>query len=806
MPAENIEIVEIQEEMERSFLEYAMSVIVARALPDVRDGLKPVHRRILWAMNSMGLRPDRPFVKCAKVTGEVMGNYHPHGDMAIYDALVRLAQPFALRHPLVDFHGNYGSPDDPPAAARYTECRLSRLAMVMLDGIEEQTVDFERNYDASKDEPVVLPARFPNLLVNGSQGIAVGLATNIPPHSLSEAIDAVIVLLDNPDATIDELMGVVKGPDFPTGGVIIGTEGIREAYTTGRGSIRIRARAEIVEGERESMIVVRELPYQTSLESITGRIKELVAAREIEGIKDVQNLSAGEETSLVISLRRDANPRVVLNNLYRHTALETTFAVNMVALVDGVPRTLNLREALWYYVVHQVEVVRRRSEYRLAKARERAHIVEGYLRAISLLDEIIAAIRSSEDRPAAHRALVEDFGFSDMQASAILDMTLGRLTRLGREELESELRELRDTIEQLVSVLGDERLLRGVVRRELEAVKREFADSRRTDIVQGNGELSVEDLVADEEIVVTLTSAGYIKAVPAQTFRTQSRGGRGIQAGNLKEEDFVRSVVHTTKHSYLLLFSNKGRVFRVRGYEVPIRDRSARGVAIVNLVSLGAGESVCEMIAIKGSGNEGTLCFVTKRGLVKRTLISEYERCKREGVIAVLLRDGDELVRVVVTSGEEDLVLVSKRGMVIRFAEQEARLVGRTAAGVIGMRLRPGDEVVAADVAREGVDLLMITELGYGKRVALDRFERQGRGGVGVKGISLQAERGGLVAAFTLSKDGEFLVVSSSGVIIRTAAREVPRQGREARGVRIMALTPGSLVSAAAPVVVAQPE
>ena len=789
--------------MERSFLEYSMSVIMQRALPDVRDGLKPVHRRILYSMDNQNLRPDRPHTKCAKVVGEVMGSYHPHGDMAIYDALVRMVQDFSLRHPLIDGHGNFGGtgPDEGPAARRYTECRLAPLALELLAGIDEETVDLVSNYDGTTDEPVVLPARFPNLLVNGCQGIAVGMATNIPPHNLGEVIDATLHLLDHPEAGLDELMRLVKGPDFPTGATILGRQGILDAYRTGKGSIKLRAVAEIEESKGATRIVVTEFPYQTSVEVIEKKIADLVHGRELEGISRTQNDSAGRKSRLVIELKRDANPNVVLNNLYKHTPMQTSFGMNVVALVDGVPRTLNLAQAIGHYVDHQVEVVCRRSEYRLGRARDRAHIVEGLLKAIDMLDAVIATIRGSDDRPAAREALmVEPFSFSDVQAAHILDMTLGRLTRLGRSELEEEMVKLREAIAELKAVLADPAKLRGVIATEMGEIRQRFADERRTSVVNDPGELAVEDLIEDEELVVTMTRAGYIKAVPTASFRTQGRGGRGVQGARLKEEDLVADLVHTTAHAYLLLFSNRGRVYRLRAHEVPMKERTARGTAVVNLLPLAPAERIQAIVPTRDFDSGGYLLFATKAGQVKKTAFSEYDKSRREGFIAIALRDGDELVRVIPTSGNDDALLVSRNGSGIRFSEGDVRSMGRDAAGVRGMRLRPGDEVVSCDVVRPDADILIVTDAGYGKRTKVDHFSSQGRGGQGVRAIKLTAVRGRVVAAFMAGLDDELLLVSTGGVVIRTAVREINAQGRDATGVRLMSLDEGHAVAAVAAV------
>jgi DNA gyrase subunit A len=797
-----IEPIDLQDEMERSFLEYAMSVIMARALPDVRDGLKPVHRRLLYGMHDMGARPDRPHLKCARVTGDVMGRYHPHGDAALYDALVRMAQPFSLRHPLVDGHGNFGSLDDGPAAARYTECRLSNIATHLLAGIDQDTVDFEDNYSGEYQVPTVLPARFPNLLVNGSQGIAVAMATNVPPHNLREVIDATIYLIDHPGASAEELMQYVKGPDFPTGGYILGRQGIMDAYRTGRGSVKMRAKAEIVETKRGgTAIVVTELPYQVSPRSVLTRIKELVDSRELDGIRDANDASAKGLTRVEIELKRDANANVVLNNLYKHTPLQTSFGVNMVALVDGVPRTLNLVQLLAAYIDHQVEVIRRRSEFLLKKARDRAHIVEGLIKALDMIDAIIAAIRASDDRPAAIVTLQADpFLFSDVQATHIVDMRLSQLTRLGRSNLEEELAALRETIAELETILGDDAVLRGVIKSEMGAIRDEFANDRRAVITFDDGDMSAEDLITDEELVITMTKAGYVKAVPASQFRTQGRGGRGVQGARLKDEDLVTRIIHTSAHAYLLFFSNKGKVYRLRAYEVPIKERMARGTAIVNLLPLEVGERIQALIDTREFPSDRYLLFATKAGQVKKTTFSEYDKSRREGFIAINLRDGDELVGVITTSGADDIFMVSRLGLAIRFAETDVRPMGRDAAGVRGMQLRTGDEVVSIDPARDDTSILIVTDAGYGKRTQLHHFNRQGRGGLGVRGIKLTAQRGRVVSAFMVGLDDEILVTSSAGVMVRMAVREISSQGRDATGVRVATLDVGQVVASVAPV------
>ncbi len=800
-PPNSIEPIEIQDEMERSFLDYAMSTIVARALPDARDGLKPVHRRILFDMHVQGYRPDRQHVKCAKVTGDTMSRFHPHDSRSIYDALVRMAQPFSLRHPLIDFHGNYGSPDYPPAAERYTECRLSPLAMHMIEGLDEDTVEMGRNYTNEEDEPLVLPSRFPNLLVNGSQGIAVGMATNIPPHNLGEVIDATIALIERPEITVEELMAFVKGPDFPTGALILGRQGILDAYRSGRGSIRVRARAEIEETRNGPQIVVTELPYQASAKTVLERIAALVNAREIDGIRSLDDLSAGDDTRLVIGLKRDAVANVVLNNLYKQTPLQTSFGVNMVALVDGVPRTLNLRQALQAYFDHQVDVIRRRSEYRLAKARARAHIVDGLLKALDLIDAIIAAIRASEDRGAARAALMAaPFEFSEIQANHILDMQLSRLTRLGRADLEAERAQLAETIAALEAILADEGQLHRVIREELVAIRDEFATPRRAVVTFDPGDMAAEDLIADDELVVTMTRAGYVKAVPASTFRTQARGGRGVQGARLKEEDLVTRVIHTTALAHLLFFSNQGKVYRLRAFDIPLKERTAKGTAIVNVLPLAPDERIATLIDTREFPAEAYLMFVTRSGQVKKTTFSEYDKSRREGFIAISLRDGDELVAVIVTGGEDDIFMVSSLGITIRFGESDVRAMGRDAAGVRGMALRPGDRVVSADLARDDTSILLVTDAGFGKRTQLHHFNRQGRGGMGVRGIRLTAQRGRVVAAFMVGLNDEILVISSAGVMVRMAVRQISSQGRDATGVRVVSLDGDQAVASVAPV------
>ncbi len=796
-----VEPIEINLEMERSFLEYSMSVIVSRALPDARDGLKPVHRRILYSMFDQGLRPDRPHSKCASVVGNVMGTYHPHGDSAIYDALVRMVQDFAMRHPLISGHGNFGGtgPDEGAAAMRYTECRLAPLALEMLDSIDEDTVNFEPNYDNSTQQPTVLPSRFPNLLVNGSQGIAVGMATKIPPHNLGEVIDATLHLLANPEATPDDLMQFVKGPDFPTGAQILGRQGILDAYRTGRGSIKMRAVAEIEETKNDVRIVITEFPYEVSVESIEEKVYELVKAGELDGISAMQNDSAGRKARLVIKLKRDANANVVLNKLYKNTSLQTTFSVNTLALVDGVPRTLNLAQALTHYIAHQVEVITRRTQFRLRKAEARAHIVEGLLKAIDMLDAVIKTIRGSDDRGSARASLMAaPFSFSEEQANHILDMTLSRLTKIGRKELDDEMAKLAETIKELQSILASDKKLRKVISDEMSTIRDKYANDRVTEIVNDPGELGVEDLIKDEEIVITMTQAGYVKAVASDSFRVQGRGGRGVQGAKLKDEDFVDQIVYTTSHSFLLLFSNRGRVFRLRGHEIPMKERTAKGTAVVNLLNLQPNESIQAIVSTQDFPKDKFLVFATADGMVKKTAFSEYDKSRREGWIAIKLKDGDEVVRVIPTTGADDLMVVTYRGMSIRFNEEEVREVGRDSQGVRGIKLKADDKSISLDVVRDDADLFVVTDTGFGKRVKTDRFNRQGRGGQGVRAIKLSAARGFVVAAFMANINDELLLASSGGVLIRTPVREVSSQGRDATGVRVMNLDEGHTVATAA--------
>ena len=800
-PEGAVQDIDIQTEMEQSFLDYAMSVITARALPDVRDGLKPVHRRILWGMYDQGNRPNRPYVKCARVVGDVMGKYHPHGDQAIYDALVRLGQSFSLRHPLIDPHGNFGSPNDPPAAMRYTECRLHELAMRLMDGIDEQTVDFSDNFDSTEQEPVVLPSRFPNLLVNGSQGIAVGMATNIPPHNLGEVIDAVDHMLENPEATNEKLMEFVKGPDFPTRGRIMGHQGIRDAYTTGQGTIKVRALAEIEESGSTTRIVVTEIPYQTSAEVIEEKVADLVNRRVIEGIRQIHNESAKGKTKLVFDLKKDAPALVVLNNLYKYSPLQTNFPVNMVALADGVPRTMTLRDCLAAYASHQQEVVSRRTQFRLEEARRREHILEGLVRAVEMIDAVIAAIRASENRAEARTSLMgEQFAFSEIQANHILDMALGRLTQLGTQELNDELAEKRALIVELEAILADDAKLRAVIREELLEVRKGYATERRTQIMVDEGEIDIEALIDDEDLMFSLSAAGYAKTVTPDEFKTQGRGGKGVIGANLKDGDYVATLIHTTAHAYLMFFTSKGRVFRIKAHEVPRTSRTARGMAIVNLLQLAPDETVSAVIDTRDYETMRYLLFVTCRGVVKRTRFLEYDKSRSRGLIAINLREGDELVRVLPTSGTDDICLVSASGRLMRFSESEVRSMGRSAAGVRGMKLAGGDVVVTASAVQSDGEMLLATDQGFGKRVALDHFRSMHRGNKGVIAMKLHGGRGAVVAARVINPDDEVFAVASNGVTIRMPVSSVSVQGAYAAGVRIMALSEDQTLAGIAPV------
>jgi DNA gyrase subunit A len=804
----NIEPRGLREEMRSSYMDYAMSVIVGRALPDVRDGLKPVHRRVLYAMYEAGLQPTRAYRKCARVVGDVMGNYHPHGDQAIYDTLVRLAQDFAMRYPLVDGQGNFGSiDDDPPAAMRYTEARLARLATEMLRDIDADTVDFTPNYDESSQEPLILPARFPNLLVNGSAGIAVGMATNIPPHNLAETIDAVVAYVDDPEIDVAGLMEHIKGPDFPTGGYIIGRQGIKDAYETGRGRVVMRARAHVepLRGGKEA-IIVTELPFMVKKGGDSGLMKKIVSLvhdKKISEISDLRDESDRNGMRLVIELKRDAIPKVVLNKLYKHTSLQQTFGVNMVALADGVPRTLNLREVIRYYVLHQKEVVTRRTKDQLQRAERRAHILEGLLIALSNIDAVIRLIRSSPDPEQAREGLTREFELSIAQAQAILDMRLQRLTALETDKIKQEHADLVEQIRELRAILGDEQRLYGLIKEELLEIKQIYGDERRSEITHAEGELDLEDLIAEEQMVVSITRSGYIKRLPLSTYRKQKRGGVGVIGMEMKDDDYIEHLRICSTHDFLLFFTNYGKVYRLKVYELPEGARTAKGRALVNLLPLREGEAVRAVIATRDFGEDKYLVFGTKQGLIKKTELLAYNTpIRADGIIAIKLRDKDELVSVRGTSGEDDIIMVSRSGYAARFNESRVRPMGRDTSGVQGMNVKEkGNAMLAMDVARDDTELLVVTENGFGKRTAVPDYPVKGRGTKGVKTIQLTDRKGALAGALIVREHQELLFISQEGMVQRTSVRGISRMGRATQGVKVMNVRNGDTVSAVAVVV-----
>jgi DNA gyrase subunit A len=792
--------IDINEEVKKSYLDYAMSVIVGRALPDVRDGLKPVQRRILYAMYDAGITPDKPHKKSAVVVGNVLARFHPHGDAAVYDALVRLAQDFSCRYPLVDGHGNFGSIDgDDPAAMRYTEVRLHPIALQMLADIEQDTVDFIPNYDGSQKEPSVLPGRYPNLLVNGSAGIAVGMATNIPPHNLSEVIDGLVYLIDHPEATIEELMNYIPGPDFPSAGFILGREGIKNAYTKGRGSVVMRGRTLIENGQgNRSRIVITELPYQVNKALLIEKMAELVRDKKIEGISELRDESDRSGMRVVIELRRDANPNVILNRLYKHTRLQDTFGVIMIAIVDGRPRLLNLREVLDHYLQHQVTVVRRRTQYQLRRAQERLHIVEGLVTALDHIDEVINLIRSSQTEAEARRGLMQNFALSEKQAQAILDMRLRRLTGLERGKLLDEKRELEKTILSLQELLESEKLLRGVVRKEFLQIKKKFGDQRRTVITSKDAHVKEEDIIPEEDVVITLTRRGYIKRIPVNTYRGQHRGGRGITALTTKDEDLVEQLFVASTHSFMLFFTNRGKVYRVKIYEIPEGSRQAKGTALVNLIPLEGDEEVTAVIPLREFSGDQYLFMATRKGIVKKGVLSDYDSVRRDGIIALRLRPQDELIGVRLTGGECDIALVTRNGKALCFNEDDVRAMGRSAAGVIGIRLDGDDEVVGMErLGKEG-QMLVVTEKGYGKRTDIKEYRLQKRGGKGIITIKTTERNGRLVGLRIVGDSDEMLLVSSEDIIIRIPVKEVALQGRNTQGVMLMRLNEGDRVVAVA--------
>ncbi len=780
--------VDIQQELRESFLEYSMSVIVSRALPDVRDGLKPVHRRILYAMNESGLTPGRPYKKSAWTVGEVIGKYHPHGDAAVYATMVRMAQDFSMRIPLVDGHGNFGSVDgDPAAAMRYTEARLQRAAGELLRDLDKETVDFGPNYDESLEEPLVLPARFPNLLVNGSAGIAVGMATNIPPHNLGETIDAVTHVIDNPDATASDILGLMPGPDFPTGGSIMGCEGIANYYETGRGSIRVRGKAHIEQTSTgRTRIIITEIPYTVNKSRLVTKIAELVREKKLTEISDLRDESDRKGMRVVIELKSSCVPQVVLNKLFKHTQLQTGFGVIMLALVDGVPRTLTMVEMLKYYIEHQKQVVTRRTQYELRKAEERAHILEGYVIALDNIDEVIKIIRGSQDDSEAKARLIERFGLSEAQTDAILEMRLRRLTGLERHKIEDELKDLRERIAWYQKVLADVKLVLQIVKDELAEIRSKYANPRRTEIAGDAADLDVEDLIAEEDMVVTITKAGYVKRLPVATYRQQKRGGKGVSGVNLKESDFVEQLFISSTHDYVLFFSTKGKVYRLKVHELPVGSRHARGTAAVNLLPFAQDEKIAAAITTREFGAEDYLLFATREGMVKKTALQAYDRSRRDGIIAINLREGDELISVRRVRPGEKAMMVSTAGKAIKWDESDARPMGRDTMGVRGMNIKTGEAVLGMEIAPPDAELFVVTERGYGKRTPVSEYPEQKRGGMGVKTIQITEKKGPLAGMKIVLPQHELMLISVDGVVIRVRANDISKLGRSTQGVKVM--------------------
>ncbi|MBQ9954725.1 MAG: DNA gyrase subunit A [Eggerthellaceae bacterium] len=795
-----IKTAELGKEMQQSFLEYSMSVIVARALPDVRDGLKPVHRRILYAMNESGYTPNKPHMKSARTVGDVIGKYHPHGDAAVYDTMVRLAQPFSMRVPLIDGHGNFGSIDgDSAAAMRYTEARLDKPAMELLRDLDKETVDFQPNYDESLQEPKVLPARFPNLLVNGSAGIAVGMATNIPPHNLGETIDATCLMLDNPEVTTEELMKVLPGPDFPTGGMIMGKKGIIDAYETGHGNLTVRAKCAVEEKKNgRASIVVKEIPYQVNRKRLLEKLGELVRDKKLPEISNIHDAADRTGIDIVIDLKANAIPQVVLNKLFKHTQLQVGFGVNMLALVNGVPRVLSLKEILFHYIEHQKEVIVRRTRYELAKAEERAHILEGYIIALDNIDEVIHIIRSSETDKEAAKRLSERFGLSKKQTDAILEMRLRRLTGLERTKIEEELAELRERIAYYKRVLADESLVREIIKEELLEIKKRFGTVRKTRITHEAKDIEVEDLIADENMVVTMTKAGYIKRLPVTTYRQQKRGGKGMQGVNLKDSDFVEHLFVASTHSYMLFFSTAGKVYRTKVHEIPEASRHARGTAIVNLLPLAKGETISAVIATKEFPEDEFLMFATKQGMVKKTSMDLYDRTRRDGLIAINLKDGDELIAVRRVAKGEKVMMVSSAGKAIMWDEDEVRPMGRDTMGVRGMNVPADAHVLGMEIAYPGTDLFVITEKGFGKRTPVSEYPEHHRGGQGVYTITMTQKKGLLSVMKIVGADDEIMIISEEGVVVRTPVSGISELGRSTQGVMVMRVADADRVTAVA--------
>ena len=780
--------VNLGHEMKTSYIDYAMSVIVARALPDVRDGLKPVHRRILYAMQEAGMGSTKPYKKSARIVGEVLGKYHPHGDSSVYDAIVRMAQDFSMRHMLADGHGNFGSVDgDPAAAMRYTEVRMSKIAELMLQDIDKETVDFVPNYDESLKEPAVLPAKFPQLLVNGTSGIAVGMATNIPPHNMCEVIDGTLMLIDNPEATVEDLMTVIKGPDFPTAGMVLGSEGIRKAYTTGRGIIKLRANCHIETlSNGKNRIIVTELPYQVNKARLVEKIADLVRDRQIEGITALNDESDRTGMRIVVDLRRDANANVILNQLYKHTQLQDSFGVIMLALVDGKPKVLNLKQVLHYYIAHQEDVITRRTKYELAKAEARAHILEGLTIALDHLDAVIAAIRESRTADIARNTLMTSFKLSEKQAQAILDLRLQRLTGLEREKIEEEYQEVLKAIEAYKEILADEKKILGIVKKELTEVKNKYGDARRTRLTIDTSEIDVEDLIAEEDVVITLTHGGYIKRIPLDTYRRQNRGGKGIRGMGTKEKDFVENLLITTTHHTILFFTNRGRVYHLKAYEIAEASRAAKGTAIVNLLQLESDENITAVIQVKGFKPGAYLFMATKKGIVKKTSLEEFQNLRKGGLIAVNLDEDDELIGVKFTNGHHDVILGTKWGMAIVFNEDDVRSMGRPARGVKGIRLVEGDAVIGMDALNAAAEVLTVTAEGFGKRTQANEYRTQTRGGKGIINLKVTEKTGDVIGLRVVHESQELMLISTEGIVIRMNIADISRISRNTQGVKLM--------------------
>ncbi len=788
--------IDLEQEMRKSFISYAMAVIINRALPDVRDGLKPVHRRILYAMNELGMTPDKPFRKSARIVGDVLGKYHPHGDSSVYDAMVRLAQDFNIRYPLVEGQGNFGSVDgDGAAAMRYTEARMSRLSLQLIGEIDKDTVDFCPNFDETLLQPTVMPSRYPNLLVNGSNGIAVGMATNIPPHNLREVIDGCIHMIDHPDCNTDELMQFIKGPDFPTGGIILGQAGIRAAYHTGRGRILVRARTEIEPmPQGRNRIVVTEIPYMVNKAKLVEKIAELVHEKRLEGISDIRDESDRNGMRVVIELKRDIHPTVVLNYLYKHTSMQETFGANMLALVNGEPKVLSLREMLYHYIAHQKDVVTRRTKYDLDKAEARAHILEGLLKALDHIDEIVSIIRGSSDTAAARTALMERFAFSDKQAQAILDMRLARLTGLERDKLLAEYQELEKSIAYYKSLLADETLLMGVIKQEMADIRDKFADERRTELTVLEGEIDIEDLIQSDDMVVTMTHLGYVKRLPKSTYRAQHRGGKGVTGMATREEDFAERLIIVNTHEELMFFTNRGRVYSLKCYQIPEAGRTARGMAIVNLLQLGGDEKVTAMIPVPRDIDDHYLVMMTKNGMIKRTPYNEFANLRKSGLIAITLRDDDELRSVNLTDGDMSLVIGSRMGRALRFHESQIRVIGRSGMGVKAMKLREGDELIDMSRLCPGQQILAITTGGYGKRTDADQYREQSRNGMGIRAMTLTDKTGLLAAQLAVDLDEDIMLITDDGTVIRVPVRDIRESGRSTQGVRLMRIAQGAQI------------